>query len=349
MKPQDESLTIDNVKGDDWFIVNLQQTGYYRVNYDTNNWRMIAEQLDSDDYTKIHPLNRAQIIDDACYMVQANRLSPTIFLDIVKYLHRETDYIPWYPVFRALRTFQDYLKFPDGDAFLKPYVLKLIDGLLRNVGYDERPEDDHLTKLKRAEILELAGDLGHVECRKVANAKLIAHMDDPRSNTIPSNLNMWVFTTGMREANESLFDKFLEKYKKKPSFRLLRNLSGIEDPVLVKKLLNLTIIEESPILKADRVEVYRSLMYTCSTNVDITVDFVIDNWSEITTRIEDAYEIIDDIIHEITSWDQYRKMKSFMEMNGLKGKVSIENARNFLENTEKYIPQILRWLILQLS
>lgn len=70
-----------------------------------------------------------------------------------------------------------------------------------------------MTKLKRAEILELAGDLEHIKCREVANAKLIAHMDDPRSNTIPSNLNMWVFTAGMREANESLFDKFLEKCK----------------------------------------------------------------------------------------------------------------------------------------
>lgn len=93
--------------------------GYYRVNYDKDNWKKIAEYLDSENYTKIHPLNRAQIIDDSCYMVRTKRLSPIIFLEIIKYLSRETDYIPWYSAFRAFRTFQDYFTFPDSAVFLK--------------------------------------------------------------------------------------------------------------------------------------------------------------------------------------------------------------------------------------
>ncbi|KAK2581483.1 hypothetical protein KPH14_005149 [Odynerus spinipes] len=309
LKPRNESLTIDDVEESDWFIINLQQTGYYRVNYDTDNWMKIAKYLDSDDYTKIHPLNRAQIIDDACYMIQTERLDPIVFLEVVKYLRHETDYIPWYAAFRALRTFYVYPQFPDGAMFFKPYILKLIDGLLKNVGYDEHPNDDDLTKLKRVEVLEIAGDLGHLESRKIANAKLIAHMDDPRSNEIPSNLNMWVFTNGMRDADESLFNKLLDRYKEKPSLSTLRYLSGVEDPTLVKRLLNLTLVNDSPILKDDRVEIYRSLMYTSSTNVDITVDFVSDNWNKITSRIEDADEIIDDIVGEITCWDQFHKVK----------------------------------------
>lgn len=75
--------------------------------------------MDSENYLKIHPLNRAQIIDDSCYMVRTKRLKPTIFLEIIKYLSRETDYIPWYSAFRAFRTFQDYFTFPDSAVFLK--------------------------------------------------------------------------------------------------------------------------------------------------------------------------------------------------------------------------------------
>ena len=34
--------------------------GYYRVNYDEENWKMIIKALD-EDHTKIHVINRAQV------------------------------------------------------------------------------------------------------------------------------------------------------------------------------------------------------------------------------------------------------------------------------------------------
>nr|XP_027218922.1 aminopeptidase N-like [Penaeus vannamei] len=49
---------------DEWVIFNLQQTGYYRVNYDDRNWGLLIQQL-KDDHKVIHVINRAQIIDDA--------------------------------------------------------------------------------------------------------------------------------------------------------------------------------------------------------------------------------------------------------------------------------------------
>jgi len=42
--------------------------GYYRVNYDAVYWERIIHYLrTSEEYAKIHVLNRAQIIDDAFY------------------------------------------------------------------------------------------------------------------------------------------------------------------------------------------------------------------------------------------------------------------------------------------
>lgn len=77
--------------------------GYYRVNYDDLNWRKIANYLNSDNYTKIHVLNRAQIIDDAYHLVMARQLDIEIFLNLTNYLSRETDLIALYPFFNILR------------------------------------------------------------------------------------------------------------------------------------------------------------------------------------------------------------------------------------------------------
>lgn len=47
----------------DWIIVNLHQTGYYRVNYDNNNWKLIQGFLrDEIRFSKIVPPNRAQLV-----------------------------------------------------------------------------------------------------------------------------------------------------------------------------------------------------------------------------------------------------------------------------------------------
>ena len=51
-------------------IFNVQETGYYRVNYDKQNWELIIKQL-NEDHTKIHVINRAQIIDDAINLARS--------------------------------------------------------------------------------------------------------------------------------------------------------------------------------------------------------------------------------------------------------------------------------------
>lgn len=65
MKPSDERITIlDLPNKNNWVIFNLQETGYYRVIYDNDNWLQILRQL-AFDYNAIDSINRAQIIDDS--------------------------------------------------------------------------------------------------------------------------------------------------------------------------------------------------------------------------------------------------------------------------------------------
>lgn len=93
----EKSIVIDNpIRDEDWLIVNLQVTGYYRVNYDSENWKLIIQQLmDPTKFYKIAQSNRAQLIDDAMNLARAELLDYTIALDVTKYLSHETDYVPW--------------------------------------------------------------------------------------------------------------------------------------------------------------------------------------------------------------------------------------------------------------
>lgn len=55
----DEGLNV-TIGKIDWIVFNVQQTGFYRVNYDEKTWQHIADALQRG---VIHVLNRAQVHD----------------------------------------------------------------------------------------------------------------------------------------------------------------------------------------------------------------------------------------------------------------------------------------------
>lgn len=94
-------------------------TGYYRVNYDSTNWEKIAQYLNTEDYNKIHPGNRIQLMSTAVYLLSVKRLSPTIFFQIANYLHREVDPVVWNGALLIIENVKhSYLKSSKGAAIL---------------------------------------------------------------------------------------------------------------------------------------------------------------------------------------------------------------------------------------
>ncbi|CAD6234138.1 GSCOCG00007590001-RA-CDS, partial [Cotesia congregata] len=90
-----ESIEIVTPPPDQWVICNKQQFGYYRVNYDERNWKLITNYLKSENYKKIHVLNRAQLIDDAFVFAEFGYLNFNVAFDLARYLKVETEYVPW--------------------------------------------------------------------------------------------------------------------------------------------------------------------------------------------------------------------------------------------------------------
>ena len=97
-------------------ILNVQQTGFYRVNYDLANWGLLAQHLLAN-HRQIHRINRAQvstyqaiylsvlcnsiiciyrkILDDSLNLARASLLPYPAALQITEYLTLETDFVPW--------------------------------------------------------------------------------------------------------------------------------------------------------------------------------------------------------------------------------------------------------------
>ena len=90
-----------NANSTEWVVGNLHHSGFYRVNYDQQNWQLLIQQL-NNDHKKIHEINRATLIDDSFNLGRAEKIQQKVFLDLVKYLEKEEDPIPWTAAFSGM-------------------------------------------------------------------------------------------------------------------------------------------------------------------------------------------------------------------------------------------------------
>ena len=107
------SMTTNN-----WFLLNPQQIGYYRVNYDSHNWNALKKLLNSSDYQIIPTTKRAALIDDSFNLARAGYEKYELPLNLIQYIIREKEYEPWIAACRAILFLNDKLK-------NKPHVHKI--------------------------------------------------------------------------------------------------------------------------------------------------------------------------------------------------------------------------------
>lgn len=117
---KNQTIEIEDVDlfKSNWFLFNVQQTGYYRVQYDQQNWQAIITHLrDPARFKQIAAANRAQLIDDSLNLARAGLLSYETALDITLYLEHEDDYVPWKAAVTALN-FIDSMFIKEGEYHL---------------------------------------------------------------------------------------------------------------------------------------------------------------------------------------------------------------------------------------
>jgi hypothetical protein len=87
-------------------ILASRFAGYYRVNYDRRNWKLLADHLLSSPLqNELPPVTRAQLLDDAMNLARAGLLDYDVALNMTRYLAtKEMDFVPW-------KSFHEHLRF----------------------------------------------------------------------------------------------------------------------------------------------------------------------------------------------------------------------------------------------
>ncbi|KTG03874.1 hypothetical protein cypCar_00044651 [Cyprinus carpio] len=163
-----------------WLLGNINQTGYFRVNYDLHNWRLLIQQLMTNP-TIISVGNRVGLIDDVFNLARAGYLPQNVPLQMISYLSQETEFLPWHAASRALYQLDKLLDRTEDHSL---FSVSLIS-------------DQELQR----EVMMLACSFGNKHCHRQA-VSLISDWISSNKNRIPPNVRDIVYCTGV-----SLMDK----------------------------------------------------------------------------------------------------------------------------------------------
>ena len=315
-----KSMTLSNLNlsPTEWVIFNIQETGYYRVNYDRLNWQMIINQLNKESFTNISTINRAQLIDDALNLARAGKLDYTTALDVTSYLAHETEYLPWKAAFTAMHYLDDMLfKMPGYDKF-RLYVLKLLDNVYKQVGFKDNPGDPQLTVFTRIDVLTWACNFGHDDCVQNARNQFHNWRNTPnpnQNNPISPNLKTVVYCTAIRVGGQVEWDfawqMYLETNVGSEKDLLLHALGCTRETWLLSRYLDWAITENSGIRKQDIGRIFNSVASN-SVGQRLAFNFFRNKWSRLREYVGSSLLAVNNIVKAAT-----RSMNSMYELKDL--------------------------------
>lgn len=193
---QTDSNSQMSVTGNDWILANTNVSGYFRVNYDPENWDRLISLL-SSNYKALSVMNRAQIIDDAFNLARAKIINTTMALKTTKYLSKETSYIPWETALKNLYYYNQMFDRTEVYGALKSYLKKQIQPLYEHFkvmteNWTKVPAD-HADQYNQINAISMGCKMGVEGCRELTKSWFRQWMENPAHNPIHPNLKSTVY------------------------------------------------------------------------------------------------------------------------------------------------------------
>ncbi|XP_017785900.1 PREDICTED: glutamyl aminopeptidase-like isoform X2 [Nicrophorus vespilloides] len=338
-KHTDSHVDID--AGDaDWVKFNDHQVGYYRVNYEDEDWMKLIKNIRNLDVS-----NRAHLFEETFSIAESGQLPYRIPLDLTKSLVEERDYVPWVAASNALDKIKDYLISSDVYSNYKTYIINTVSKAYEHFTWVEKPDEGHLFKRARVVVLDLACTMGHADCLKEAKK----HFDDWLQGTInfSQDLRGLVYSFGMESASaeewEKVWEKFVNEIDAGEKIRLMNGLASTKEPTLLIKLIELAK-DDTYIRKQD----YFSLLSSISSNplgTSIVWDYVRENWLVLVNRfgLNDRYlgRLIPSITQRFSSTVKMEEMEAFFAKypNAGAGESARKQALETVSNNIKWLEE----------
>lgn len=290
----------DTVPSNEWIIFNKQETGYYRVLYDADNWKLLAKHLKTDNFKTIHRINRGQLMDDLHKLFMSRHIRIDVLLDFLPYLKRETEFVPWSSAQDLLQLIGAFEPNVGNPGILREYLANLTIAFYESLGVNDDPNENHFRKHSRHLAMSTACGFGLPHCLNVTHYNLRNFLQN--GTTLSVNTKAVTLNYGIQNATileiDDLWNRFVSVNPslKKEREAFAQSFGFITNHQVLDKFLERTISSEYAelLLNTDRKSIFYSALNNSPHGVHLCVRLIQTNTKEFLNlyQFKDLNEVI---------------------------------------------------------
>jgi aminopeptidase N len=285
LSPEDDGpidLTVEAPQ-DAALIVNVQEVGYYRVNYHNDNWLAIANALEKN-VSSIHRANRAQIVDDAFNLAKASLLDYNTAFRVTKFLSNETDFIPWSAAQNVFSYIQLMMKNTPDYSLLKDYLGKLIKVNFEKLGFEGPSDEGYLDAQLRDIAVAYQCKFEQAACTDKVKHDFATWMNSSNpdldtENPFNAGLRTTLYCTAIALGTSKEWNFLKERHDVAINENVKRNIKSAlgctKDIDILKKYLTLAFATDTK--RTDSEQIVKAMSQT-TEGAFLASDYVSKNW-----------------------------------------------------------------------
>ena len=188
----------------EYFKLNIDHNGFYRVFYDKENYRRLLSNLENEGITNIDVFN---IENDLYAMLISRQIQLDEYIDYLSEITKNKTHMIISSVISHLNSLYEYLS-GDLEENVRNFAINYINSLLNDINYEKKDGESHTITMLRGRLINLGAKLGSDEAIDFCKKYLIRieQSDNLDQNILPS-----VLAQIARDGND--FDFFDKKYK----------------------------------------------------------------------------------------------------------------------------------------
>ena len=281
MEGREAVITVPAARpSEDWYKVNADQTGFYRVNYTGDDWQRLAPAIRSRE---LPATDRLGIQNDAYALSRAGLLPVTQFLELAGSYAGETDASVWSDLASNLRDIEQLIAGEDVHPAYQRFGRELFGPVARRAGWTPRPEDGHLDSLLRSTVLGQAGSYGDEETLSQASDLFRQYLENPEA--VHPDLRGIVFSLAAQAGDRTTYDQLWELEERtgmqEEKVRLLLAMSRFQDVGLLNETLESSLGQR--VRSQDTITVVAGVAAS-PIGREPAWEFVKSNWAEFDRR-----------------------------------------------------------------
>ena len=243
----DKTDNLEDIPADRALKLNVDGTGYYRVQYDPRSWDLLVTSLGD-----LSVEDRVNLACDAWALVQADRTPLSLYLGLIEKLPGLTELAEREQIINAF----DYINrllvgHPDREKFQR-YARSILRPTFDALGWDPKPGEPTKATNLRASLIIALGHLNDPGIIAGCRERFQKYVTEPAS--LPPDLRRAIFSVVGRYADETTWNNLHTLGFKTTSIEEKQNyydaLAHPVDPKLVNKTLQIALTDELPTSRA---------------------------------------------------------------------------------------------------